>query len=197
MPSPSLLLAAISLALTIPGVPAADAADDPPADASITIDAPSAAWTERIEWGIDRFRAAGLQLPSTVVAVHTDGAPCDGNSGLFVHGDPAEVHICTPRPADTRAARLITLHELAHAWAETQLGADDRAELLALRGLSAWVDPDLPPHEWGAEHVAEVVSWGLMDEEIRIIRIYDAEPPALVAAFDLLVHRPPLWGAAA
>ena len=64
---------------------------------------------------------------------------------------------------------------------------------LRLRGLDVWTDQRFPPHEWGAEHAAEVVSWGLMDEPIPIIRIYDAEPPELSIAFDLLVDRPPLW----
>ena len=43
------------------------------------------------------------------------------------------------------------------------------------------------------EHAAEVVSWGLMDEMIPIIRIYNAEPAQLSEAFNLLVHEPPLW----
>jgi hypothetical protein len=56
-----------------------------------------------------------------------------------------------------------------------------------------WYDRLLPPHERGAERAAEVVSWGLMDEMIPIIRIYDAEPALLTEAFNLLVDRPPLW----
>src|SRR4029079_18782097 len=91
-----------------------------------------------------------------------------------------------------RPARLTTLHELAHAWAELQLSAAERAAFLELRGLDVWYDPGVPRHERGAEHAAEVVSWGLMDEMIPIIRIYDAEPPRLSEASCLLVGRAPL-----
>ena len=32
-----------------------------------------------------------------------------------------------------------------------------------------------------------------MDEMVPIVRIYDAEPPELAVAFDLLVGQSPLW----
>lgn len=157
-----------------------------------TIDATSPEWTRRVEWGLDRFRDAGLPLPAMAITVHDDDAPCDGNSGLYLPNDPVEVHLCTPGPVDSRPARLTTLHELAHAWAESQLSTAERAAFLELRGLDVWYDRRLPRHERGAEHAAEVVSWGLMDEMIPIIRIYNAEPAQLSEAFDLLVDRPPL-----
>ncbi len=71
------------------------------------------------------------------------------------------------------------------------------AAFLRLRGLDAWVDEGVPPHEWGAEHAAEVVSWGLMDERVPIVRIYDASPPELAVAFDLLAGQSPLWARSA
>jgi len=88
---------------------------------------------------------------------------------------------------------LTTLHELAHAWADAQLSTAQKAAFLELRGLDVWYDARVPRHERGAEHAAEIVSWGLMDEMIPIIRIYDAEPARLFEAFSLLVHRSPLW----
>jgi hypothetical protein len=186
------IIAVSCLSLTLPAgprdLPRGDAAPAP-----ISIESTSPGWTRRVEWGLGRFRAAGLTLPPMTISVHDDMAPCDGSSGLFRPHDPIEVHLCSPSAVESRAARLITLHELAHAWAETQLTAEDRAVFLRLRGLEAWTDRRLPRHEWGAEHVAEVVSWGLMDEPIRIIRIYDAQPAQLSVAFDLLVGGPPLW----
>jgi hypothetical protein len=169
------------------------AARNDPAPHRITIVSTSPAWTRRVEWGLDRFRDADLPLPAMVITVHDDDAPCEGNSGLYVPNDPVEVHLCTPGPVDSRPARLTTLHELAHAWAESELSTAQRAAFLELRGLDVWYDDRVPRHERGAEHAAEVVSWGLMDEMIPIIRIYDAEPAQLSEAFDLLVHRPPLW----
>jgi hypothetical protein len=170
-----------------------DGAGNDSARQAITIVSTSPEWTRRVEWGLERFRDAGLALPAMAITVHDDDAPCDGNSGLYLPNDPVEVHLCVPGPVDSRPARLTTLHELAHAWAESQLSAAERAAFLELRGLDVWYDQRVPRHQRGMEHAAEVVSWGLMDEMIPIIRIYDAEPAQLSEAFDLLVDRPPLW----
>lgn len=184
----------LGLSLALPaGPPPDDAVDRMPASSSITTISDSAPWTRRIEWALGRFDAAGLQLPPVAITVHEDASPCGGNSGRFRPGRPVEVHLCSRSSADSTVARLITLHELAHAWAETQLTAAERDAFLELRELDAWIDPQLPRHEWGAEHAAEVVSWGLMDAEVPIIRINDAQPTALEVAFRLLVARPPLW----
>jgi hypothetical protein len=190
----STFAALMSLAVSLPAGSGVDgvALDDRVSQA-ITIDSTSPEWTRRVEWGLDRFRDAGLPLPAMVITGHDDDASCEGNSGLYLPNDPVEVHLCTPGPVDSRPARLTTLHELAHAWAESQLSSDERAAFLELRGLDVWYDGRLPPHERGSEHAAEVVSWGLMDEMIPIIRIYDAEPADLSIAFNLLVERPPLW----
>jgi hypothetical protein len=102
------------------------------------------------------------------------------------------VHICSVGDADTNAARLIVVHELAHAWAETYLEPAVREQFLELRGLESWIDPARPSHEWGAEHAAEVVSWGLMETQVELIRIPNVEPSALREAFELLVGREPL-----
>lgn len=160
---------------------------------AITIESDSAPWTEQVEWALARFSRAGLTLPSVSISVHDHKEPCGGNGGLYRPMDVPEVHLCSSSDPDSRAARLITLHELAHAWCETQLGEAERAAFLRERGLTAWTDERLPRHEWGAEHAAEVVSWGLMDERIRIVRIEDAEPARLLPAFTLLADQPPLW----
>jgi hypothetical protein len=186
--------ALISLSVPMPaGSGVGDAARNDLARRAITIDSTSAAWTRRVEWGLDRFRQAGLALPAMRITVHDNDAPCDGNSGLYLPNEPAEVHLCTPGTADSRPAKLTTLHELAHAWADSQLRTAERTAFLELRGLDVWYDARVPRHERGSEHAAEVVSWGLMDERIPIIRIYDAAPAQLSDAFMFLVHRSPLW----
>jgi hypothetical protein len=117
---------------------------------------------------------------------------CNGNSGLFRPAHPAEVHLYLTN-ADNGVARLTTLHELAHAWAETQLTDAEQESFVALRGLEVWADQRAPRHEWGAEHAAEVVSWSLMDKPSPIIRIRDAGPAQLLIAFEALLGRPPRW----
>ena len=145
-----------------------------------------------MEWAIDRMQTVGLEVPvALTVEVHADTAACNGESGLYRPGP--EVHLCSSSGPDSTPGKLITLHELAHAWAETTLGEDQRADLLRVRGLEAWTDPAIPRWEWGAEHAAEIISWGLMDAEVQIVRINDADPAQLLPAFELLAGRPPLW----
>ena len=72
----------------------------------ITIDSTSPEWTRRIEWGLDRFRDAGLPLPAMAITVHDDDAACDGNSGRYLPNDPVEVHLCTQGPADSRVGEI-------------------------------------------------------------------------------------------
>ena len=180
------------LSVTMPAGTGVDAAREDRVPHGITIDSASPQWTRRIEWGLDRFRTAGFELPPMSISVHDNDAPCEGKSGLSRTNDPVEIHLCSPSPADSITAKLITLHELAHAWAETQLTSDQQTDFLQLRALDTWVDQRVPPHEWGAEHAAEVVSWGLMDEIVEIVRIYNAEPAELLVAFESLTGRQPL-----
>ena len=193
--APMRLPATVALAVValLPVGDTRGAAQAPAQRPHTSIEALLPSWRQRVEWALDRFAAAGLPLPPMDVTVHRHTRPCDGNSGLYRHGPPVEVHICSMGDADTRAARLITLHELAHAWAETYLEPSQRERFLDLRGLQMWVDATRPTHEWGAEHAAEVVSWGLMDAEVELIRIHDADSSALSTAFELLVKRDPLW----
>ena len=191
------LLTLLTLLSVMPaGSGAHDVAREERAPHRITIHSASVPWTRRIEWGLDRFRIAGFELPPMSISVHDNDAPCEGNSGLYRTNEPGEVHLCSTSPADSTPAKLIILHELAHAWAETQLSKDQKEAFLQLRALDTWVDRRVPPHEWGAEHAAEVVSWGLMDENVPIIRIYNAEPAELMVAFESLTGREPLVAAA-
>lgn len=159
---------------------------------SIEVRGADPAETELADWALGRFQEAGLELPDTIITFHDDPAGCGGNSGLFRHGHPAEVHLCIPaeRPATTR--KLIALHELGHAWAETHTDPTTRAAFLTERGIDTWYDPHQQPHLWGAEHAAETISWALMDEPVRIIRIYDAAPDQLTAAYQVLTGHEPL-----
>ncbi len=144
------------------------------------------------EWARERFELAGLELPAVKVTFHDDEAGCDGNTGLYRPGEPAEVHLCSRSPLESKGTRLITLHELGHGWAETRLDAETRDRFLAVRGLAAWTDSTLPTYEWGAEHAAEALSWGLMDEPVRIVRIMNHSPEALAEAFETLTGAAPL-----
>jgi hypothetical protein len=158
----------------------------------ITITAADPAAEALIEWAVSRFDEVGLELPNVAITVHASQDGCDGAAGMFRPGAHPRIDLCVLEDPTSMPARLITLHELAHAWAETTLTDDEKQAFLDLRGLDHWIDRDTPRHEWGAEHIAEVVSWGLMDQKVRIIRIYDAKPEQLTEAFEFMVGTEPL-----
>lgn len=194
----------ITIAVLLTGVQSEHPATDLPATSTtaveptrpgLQIQADGEDWHELFAWAEARFSAAGLEIPGALVSVMSDADGCGGNAGRYVPGDVPEVQICVDREPTSRISKLIVLHELAHLWAENRLDDATRSEFLDVRQLASWIDLDSPSHEWGAEHAAEVLSWGLMDEPVRIIRIYDASPEALTEAFQVLTGTMPLVAA--
>jgi hypothetical protein len=144
-------------------------------------------------WAFDRFDQAGLELPPLSLSFHDDRAACEGNFGYYRSGAPASVDLCgfnwdrfliTPKKT--------LLHELAHAWAYQALDSETRNRFLDLRGLDTWQDNSVSWKEHGTEHAAEVIAWGLMDEELFLTSISGTESPQLAEAFVLLTGREPL-----
>lgn len=147
---------------------------------------------ELFAWAVGRFDDAGLDLPAVVVTFHDDRTPCAGNAGRYRTGDPARVDLCVPATAHPNCHRLTILHELGHAWAENRTTAGQRTAFLESRGLDVWYDDVDPPHRWGAEHAAEAISWALMEQPIRLLRLEDDDPVRLAAAFEALTGCRPL-----
>ena len=127
------------------------------------------------------------------VTVHRHARPCEGNNGRYQHGPPVEVHLCSAHDADTRPARMISLHELAHAWAETYLTPAKREQFLELRGLDrvGRSRPTCLRVGSRARRGGRVV--GPDGRPVELIRIDDTDPTDLEPAFELLVGRAPLW----
>ena len=145
------------------------------------------------QWAFDRFDRAGLELPEVSIAFHDDRAACEGHVGYFRPGVPAGIDICgfnwdrflvTPKKT--------ILHELAHAWAQQSLDGETRSRFLDLRGLDIWQDNSVPWEERGFEHAAEVLAWGLMDEDLFLTSIGETDIRQLAEAFELLTGRTPL-----
>jgi hypothetical protein len=139
------------------------------------------------KWAIDRYVAAGLQVPQVTVTFHDEKAPCQGQNGYFQPGDPHRIDICgfnwdrflvTPRK--------VILHELGHAWAYDNLDEMPRREFLDLRGLDLWQSDDAPWGEQGQEHAAEIMAWGLIDEDISMTSIGESDPVQLAEAYLVL-----------
>jgi hypothetical protein len=113
-----------------------------------------------IGWAVDRFQRGGLELPPVVIEIHTVPADCDGYDGLFRSSEtPPTVLVCN-------RSRYIVLHELAHAWEHHNLTDDTRQEFMELLGLTAWSDHDVAWKERGVEVVAEIITWGLYDNDL-------------------------------
>jgi hypothetical protein len=140
------------------------------------------------EWALDRFAAAGLELPALEIAIHSDIEDCKGNNGLYRNtGLEIEVHVCAPWPSRIERALL---HELGHAWADAKLTAAQEAAFLELRGLEEWDGV-----EWdrqGFEHAAEILMWGLSEEAFPLTSIADTDAESLAEAFHLLTGLDPL-----
>ena len=165
--------------------------------------------TELIEWGMSRFELAGLPAPQPDVLAFPPAVWCARGVGEFagiavfepettrVEMCLGEADICTEPLCETMRAdaRFGLLHELAHVWERQYVDDDTRDEFLALRGLEVWSLGDEP---WvagavpeGVEQAADVIAWGLMDEDIELARLPDVTHEQLTEAFHLLTQVEP------
>jgi hypothetical protein len=139
------------------------------------------------QWALYRFDQAGLVLPAVLMAFHDEETSCHGHNGYFHPGSPHRIDICgfnwdrflvTPRK--------VILHELAHVWVHENLDQDARQQFLDLRGLEVWQDSHAQWAEQGQEHAAEIMAWGLMDEEISMTSIGETDKSQLAEVFEFL-----------
>lgn len=172
------------------------AADAESAPARVRILDPTPDHHALVDWAIGLYQAAGLELPPLRVdfASGTDRCPA-GVDGRFVPGEPESlVLLCPAAGANDLHRRHIILHEFAHAWDYHQLSDPQRDAFLELRSAEAWRSPDLAWWEMGSEQAAEIMTWGLSDQPLPIIKIYRNSCQDLHAGYQLLVSSPPLHG---
>ncbi len=108
-----------------------------------------------IESLLDRYRDAGLELPSLVVTIDPTRRACKDNNGLYratAHGD--EIAIC-------HASEYVVLHELAHAWERHALDDAERNAYVEAHELPSWSDPDSRWRLRGIEHIANTLASAL------------------------------------
>jgi hypothetical protein len=140
------------------------------------------------EWAVGRFEDAGLVLPSIVIRFPGRSlALCRGARGLtFTDRIPMEVTMCW-------SDAFILLHELAHAWEAHNLSKYRRQPFMALRSdVDSWAGAEVPWHQRGAEHAANVVAWGLLEDPYPISRTYPNDSDSLIEAFRVLTGVTPL-----
>lgn len=154
---------------------------------------------EFVDFAFTRFALAGLELPDVPVTFPTEATACQGYGGVYLPAQQA-VRICRP-------SERTMIHELAHAWIETTISADDRQIFLDMRGLDQWVGGD----QWdqrGAEQAAEIITWAVMDRNMllswidtnadgtstyswRLAKIPDSNHDQLAAAYQQLTGAQP------
>jgi hypothetical protein len=107
-----------------------------------------------VDWAVERYLEAGLQLPDLQISLPVT---CGGKAGRYYVGQGV-VELCNPTKA-------LVLHEFAHAWDDSS--QVDREEFLKGRGLDHWYEqPGQRSGDSGGEQLAHIIAWGLMDVDI-------------------------------
>lgn len=148
--------------------------------------------TELVAWAQERFESVGLHVPTTSIAFETDRRACDMAGGLYRGRNGAHsVTVCV-RASESFAAdlqrRRTLLHELAHAWEQEHLDDADRQRLNERFGTASWSDGTHAWSERGAEHFAETMVFGLLDQTKREVKI-DVGCPELAARFSAITGK--------
>lgn len=147
---------------------------------------------EMLDWGLQRYRTAGLQMPAIDVYFHDDDGGCGGYLGFTKNG---RVDLCIRLAMEGHPQRIL-LHELAHAWAEVELDDETRNAFLELRGLGGWNVTADEHKDRGTEQAAEIIAWGLGESSPQPFITGETTPAALADGFRLLTGVEPLNGAA-
>ena len=147
-----------------------------------------------IGWVRGRFARAGLEPPEVTVHFHGSRAGCQDRIALFVGTRPtSQIHLCFDEDAPPLVRQRTSLHEFAHAWTHEHLVDADRRKFLERRGLEHWDEPA----RWdrrGAEHAAEIIAWGLLEEEKRVLKVSPNGRASLVEGFRFLTGVDPICG---
>lgn len=126
---------------------------------------------QEVTWALERFSAAGLELPSRITFVFDPTrASCDGTTGRCrLDGDPPLVAVCEPDGDNAHRVldrKITLLHELAHVW---HRHLDEPEGAAAVVGGEPTAD-DVRWEDRTEERVAVVISWGLLDQPRRPVR---------------------------
>jgi hypothetical protein len=152
-----------------------------------------------LKWGLERFAHANLAPPLLRSATFAPVPACANVPGVVTEAENGAIDLvlctdaqqaCLPDRAtcsEFRAAdRLGMLHELGHAWLLDNLTDAAADDFLELNGLTDWLGVDTPWHRRGAEQAAEIIAWGLLEDQVRLVRIGDPPCAQIAAGYELL-----------
>jgi hypothetical protein len=163
------------------------------APAALSIHGADADDEAAVDWALRRFRTAGLRnLPPLEVHLHRSSEACNGGLGLY---HMSRIDLCTKDSSEPYARRF-ALHEIAHAWTETNVAATTAHRFMEVRGVEAWNDERFPWKERGTEQAAEIIAWGLGEGEIAPLLSEPMRTAALADLYELLTGREPIAPAA-
>lgn len=154
-----------------------------------------------LEWSLERFRTAGLELPHVdAVYLETQRSCLEESAWTHLGSDSAIIRLCldTADLGDgdgaSLAAEFTMLHELAHVWTAEYTSQEDVAAFTSLRGLTTWNDASAAWSDRGNEQASEIMAWGLAEEPIELVRIGSPSCAELELAFRVLTGAAPLHG---
>lgn len=134
-----------------------------------------------LEWSYSRFVLAGIDEPIVEVISFDAKLPeCEGLAGWISSDDEIAINVCLSaerlcRDVNgvvlTSAGKLCVLHELAHAWAFDNLTEETESEFMSFVSVDVWNDSSFRWHERGVEVAADTLAWGLMDQQLRMVRL--------------------------
>jgi hypothetical protein len=165
----------------------------PALEQPLTVRGASADEERTIDWALRRFRIAGLDgMQSLEVVLHPSDDGCNGGIGYYLAG---RIDLCT-KDASEPYQRKFALHEMAHAWSETNVDPAVVDRFMDARGIAAWNDKSLDWKQRGIEQVAEIITWGLGEGEIAPLLPEITDPETLARLYRLLTARDPITPAA-
>lgn len=128
--------------------------------------------------GLNTYQAHGLEVPDITFVFHEDLTHCGGHKGMY-YSRTETIAMCS---LDEKTL----LHELAHAWARSNLTEADREALVESWGLPSWNDHQHPWELRGTEHVAETLAWALHHEPTHVKWIETAPDGSKVISHRIL-----------
>lgn len=142
-----------------------------------------------VDTAIDRYRQAGLPIPSISITFHTDTDGCRGYLGYYDQTQRT-VDMCNWGQHYKITPASTLLHELAHAWSFDFMTMEDRGEFTEHRGLDSWHHDGIWWH-MGQEQAAEIVAWAVGGDDFVSVYLTKDTCDELSDAYEIMTGSHP------